>query len=119
MKKRLLKKAYKRVKAENQSLEKLVKRPLAIVRIIMHSQGSGFLRDFMVELNRDGEELDLRRTIQQEFYNALYRWRDRELEYHKRMESALEEQLLKCLEVATPSFAIPIAAALDRGLIPS
>ena len=114
MKKRILKKIYKRVEAENRMLEYEVKHPVATVRILLTAQPGGTIgKCVMVDID---DEDELRCTIRHEVEKCLHDWNLAALENARKREDAVLGQMRRMMEFsARPAIApYPIAAMLDR-----
>ena len=115
MKKRLLKKLYKRAEAENRSLRFEVYHPLAIVRICIESRPVGTLvRDVMVEI--DDDRNGLREEIKGCVAQVLDAWNSAALEFERKRTESLVGQMMKVHELSARPIVLqaPLAALADR-----
>ena len=114
MKKRILKKSYKRAEAENRRLRYEVRHPMATVRILL-TDGPGGTIGKCVLVDIDDED-ELRCTIRHEVEKCLHDWNLAALENARKRENAVLGQMQRMMEFsARPAIAPdPIAAMLDR-----
>ena len=115
MKKRLLKKIYKRAEAENRSLRFEVYNPHAIVRICIESRPVGTLvRDVMVEI--DDDRNGLREEIKGCVAQVLDAWNSAALEFERKRTASLVGQMMKMHELSVGPIVLqaPLAALADR-----
>ena len=114
MKKRILKKSYKRAEAENRRLKYEVRRPVATVRILLTARPGGTIgKCVMVDID---DEDELRRTIRHEVEKCLHDWNFAALENARKLQDAALGQMMRMEELsARPSVApVPLAALMDR-----
>ena len=112
MKKRLLKKLYKRTVSENRRLEYEVKHPMATVRILLTAQPGGTIgKCVMVDID---DESELRDTIRYEVEKCLHDWNLAALENARRRENTILEQMQRMAEFSARPAVVPLAALMDR-----
>jgi hypothetical protein len=112
VRKRILKKAYKRVEAENRRLKYEVKHPMATVRILLTAEPGGTVGK-CVMVNIDDED-DLRCTIRHEVEKCLYDWNFAALENARKRENTILGQMQRMAEFSARPAVVPLAALMDR-----